>query len=161
MNGNPGPDDDGVEDDDGFVDERNFDYDGFGFTGINPIVRQPAPLVNQETTVQTPLKSDTEDQSRQSITKTGSDEINTKTTTSIRNLPEPYRTAVRLHYLENISYPDIARQLNLPIGTVKSHVSRGVKILKSLLSNTGKAQRNQLSAKEARMQLQAGIPIYL
>jgi len=46
------------------------------------------------------------------------------------DLAEPYRTAVRLHYMEKHTYPQIAAELNLPKGTVKSHISRGMKMLR-------------------------------
>ncbi len=46
-------------------------------------------------------------------------------------LCDPYRRAVQLHCVENRTYPEIARELNVPEGTVKSHVSRGLKLLHS------------------------------
>ncbi len=49
----------------------------------------------------------------------------------IEALPEPYRTTLRLHKLEGLSYPAIAAQLDIPVGTVKSHVSRGMRLLGS------------------------------
>jgi DNA-directed RNA polymerase specialized sigma24 family protein len=50
----------------------------------------------------------------------------------IDQLPEPYQTAVRLHHLKKLTYPEVAAQLHLPKGTVKSHVSRGMKLLSDL-----------------------------
>ena len=44
-------------------------------------------------------------------------------------LQEPYKTAVLLHCVEEQSYLEIARSLNLPEGTIKSHVSRGMKMI--------------------------------
>lgn len=44
---------------------------------------------------------------------------------AIRNLPEEFRTAVVLRDLEGLSYDDIARVLNVPIGTVRSRIARG------------------------------------
>src|SRR5437016_13532125 len=40
-------------------------------------------------------------------------------------LPETLRTAVLLRDIQELSYQDIARQLNLPEGTVKSRINRG------------------------------------
>jgi DNA-directed RNA polymerase specialized sigma24 family protein len=48
-------------------------------------------------------------------------------------LAEPYRTAVELHYVKKQTYPQMASQLNLSKGTVKSHVSRGMKMLRLLV----------------------------
>jgi len=50
----------------------------------------------------------------------------------IDKLREPYRTAVQLHCVKKHTYPQIADELNLPIGTVKSHISRGMKMLGKL-----------------------------
>lgn len=44
---------------------------------------------------------------------------------AIRNLPEEFRHAVVLRDLEGLSYDDIARVLNVPIGTVRSRIARG------------------------------------
>jgi RNA polymerase sigma factor (sigma-70 family) len=43
----------------------------------------------------------------------------------LENLKEPYQTILRLHYLEQRSYSDIATLLNLSVATVKSRVRRG------------------------------------
>jgi RNA polymerase sigma-70 factor, ECF subfamily len=40
-------------------------------------------------------------------------------------LPEPHRLAVTLRHVEGMSYTAIAEVTGLPIGTVKSHASRG------------------------------------
>lgn len=50
----------------------------------------------------------------------------------IDNLHEPYRTAMRLHFIEKYTYQQIADELHLPLGTAKSHVSRGLKMLRKL-----------------------------
>lgn len=47
----------------------------------------------------------------------------------VDNLPEPYQTAIRLHYVKKLTYPQIMEQLGLPKGTIKSQVSRGMKML--------------------------------
>ena len=40
-------------------------------------------------------------------------------------LPEPLKTAVTLRDLQDLSYQDIARRLQVPEGTVKSRINRG------------------------------------
>lgn len=47
----------------------------------------------------------------------------------VDGLPEPYQTAIRLHYVKKLTYPQIMEQLGLPKGTIKSQVSRGMKML--------------------------------
>ncbi len=54
----------------------------------------------------------------------------------IAELPEPYHSSLHLHYVEKYAYTEVANKLNLPIGTVKSHVSRGKKLLQELLERT-------------------------
>ena len=51
----------------------------------------------------------------------------------IAQLHDPYRRAVQLHCVEKRTYSEIARELNLPEGTVKSHVSRGMKLLRGCI----------------------------
>ncbi|HIE25985.1 TPA: sigma-70 family RNA polymerase sigma factor [Candidatus Poribacteria bacterium] len=52
---------------------------------------------------------------------------------AIAQLPPAYRTAVVLRDLEELSYEEIAVMLNQPIGTVKSNVFRGRRMLKKIL----------------------------
>ncbi len=52
---------------------------------------------------------------------------------SISTLPEPYKTPLRMHMIEKKTYQEIANCMCLPIGTVKSHVSRGMKSLRNRL----------------------------
>ena len=48
--------------------------------------------------------------------------------------PNP-RQCVKLHVLEQRSYDEIAQELHLPVGTVKSHVNRAFKKLRALLGH--------------------------
>ena len=52
---------------------------------------------------------------------------------ALRNLPAEYRMPVVLRDLEEWSYEEIATSLDLPVGTVKSRISRGRGQLKALL----------------------------
>ena len=47
-------------------------------------------------------------------------------------LPLPYRQVLTLFYAEEKSYEEIARDLDMPIGTVKTNIHRGRKMLASL-----------------------------
>ena len=42
---------------------------------------------------------------------------------------EPYRVALSLFYLEDYSYKEIADILSIPLGTVRSRISRGISLL--------------------------------
>jgi RNA polymerase sigma-70 factor (ECF subfamily) len=52
---------------------------------------------------------------------------------AIAALPERYRAVVTLHYIEDVSYPEIAEVLDLPLGTVKTHLHRAKKMLRAQL----------------------------
>jgi RNA polymerase sigma-70 factor, ECF subfamily len=54
-------------------------------------------------------------------------------TEEIRQLPHPRGTILQLAFWEGRSYPQIAEQLDLPLGTVKSHVRRGLLHLRARL----------------------------
>ena len=48
----------------------------------------------------------------------------------LRALPDPYRIALTLRYLEGLDYDDICRILDVPGGTARSHVARGLRLLR-------------------------------
>ena|SRR5436190_5709084 len=52
---------------------------------------------------------------------------------ALAKVDEAYQAAVALFYLEDRSYKDIAEILNVPIGTVKSRIARGIQQLRDLL----------------------------
>jgi RNA polymerase sigma-70 factor (sigma-E family) len=52
---------------------------------------------------------------------------------AVRRLPDRQRTCIVLRYLEDLSEPDIAAVLDVPVGTVKSQLSRGRKKLSEWL----------------------------
>lgn len=56
---------------------------------------------------------------------------------AVATLPEHYRAVVVLHYLEDASYPEIAEILDLPLGTVKTHLHRAKKLLRGQLQGWG------------------------
>ena len=53
---------------------------------------------------------------------------------AIAELPERYRAVVTLYYLQDVSYPEISEVLDLPLGTVKTHLHRAKKMLRRHLS---------------------------
>jgi len=55
----------------------------------------------------------------------------------LATLPEQYRTAISLYYFEELSYREIADLLNQPMGTVKSNLHRGVRLLREALAKQG------------------------
>jgi RNA polymerase sigma-70 factor (ECF subfamily) len=54
-------------------------------------------------------------------------------TRAIDSLPEEFRMVVVLCDVEGFSYQDIATMLNIPIGTVRSRLWRGRRLLQQIL----------------------------
>lgn len=54
---------------------------------------------------------------------------------ALGRLEETFRAPVALFYLEDCSYPEIATILGIPLGTVKSRISRGISQLQTMLAS--------------------------
>ena len=54
---------------------------------------------------------------------------------SIHNLPESYRQVAELRFLKDYAYEDIAQELQLPLGTVKTRINRARKLLEKMVEN--------------------------
>jgi RNA polymerase sigma-70 factor (ECF subfamily) len=57
--------------------------------------------------------------------------------TALSTLPPDMRLCVALAYSEGLSHPEIASLTDLPLGTVKSHISRGAARLRNILADYG------------------------
>jgi RNA polymerase sigma factor (sigma-70 family) len=57
--------------------------------------------------------------------------------TAMGKVDEVYKGAVALFFLEDYSYREIARILEIPIGTVKSRIARGVTQLRAIFLSGG------------------------
>jgi RNA polymerase sigma-70 factor (ECF subfamily) len=60
-------------------------------------------------------------------------------------LPDRYRLAVGLRYVDDLSYPELAETLGRPLGSVKSDVHRGTALLRAAYD----AEQRALAAREA------------
>jgi RNA polymerase sigma-70 factor (ECF subfamily) len=54
---------------------------------------------------------------------------------AIDALPEKYRTVITLFHLQNKQYEEIAQVLDLPLGTVKTHLFRAKELLRKALED--------------------------
>jgi RNA polymerase sigma-70 factor (ECF subfamily) len=52
---------------------------------------------------------------------------------SLREMNEAFQAPLALFYLQDYSYKEIAEILEIPIGTVKSRISRGIALLQQIL----------------------------
>jgi RNA polymerase sigma-70 factor, ECF subfamily len=53
---------------------------------------------------------------------------------AIARLPESYRMLIAAHYLQGVQYEALAEALNIPLGTVKTHLYRAKRRLRELLT---------------------------
>jgi RNA polymerase sigma-70 factor (ECF subfamily) len=60
---------------------------------------------------------------------------------AINALPQEYRATAVLYFMEEISYQEIAEILDCPIGTVRSRLHRGRKLLQKALWNLAESQQ--------------------
>jgi RNA polymerase sigma-70 factor, ECF subfamily len=54
---------------------------------------------------------------------------------ALARLPPNYRLLVAGHYLHDVKYEDLAEALDIPVGTVKTHLHRAKKQLRELLES--------------------------
>jgi RNA polymerase sigma-70 factor (ECF subfamily) len=59
---------------------------------------------------------------------------------SLESLPEDFRTVVILCDIEGLTYEEIAEFIDVPIGTVRSRLHRGRKLLQAKLLEYAKRQ---------------------
>src|ERR1700723_2031015 len=65
-------------------------------------------------------------------------EVQKRVDAELRQVAEPYRTALILRDLEEMSYEEIAEVLQISLGTVKSRITRGRQALKLRLAPSGR-----------------------
>ena len=67
---------------------------------------------------------------------------------ALRQVDEVYQAPVALFYLQDCSYKEIAAILDVPMGTVKSRIARGIAQLQKLLADTGAANHTNKQSSE-------------
>lgn len=75
------------------------------------------------------LHAGDEDPARTFLTKLDAEQVQD----AIGSLPDEYRTAAALYFVDEFSYQEIADALGCPVGTVRSRLHRGRKILQVAL----------------------------
>jgi RNA polymerase sigma-70 factor (ECF subfamily) len=73
------------------------------------------------------------------------EEVHIRLYAAMSALPPSYRTILVLRYLEDLSYEELARALNLPLNTVRTHLHRAKAQLKRELE-----KNSHLTARECR-----------
>jgi RNA polymerase sigma-70 factor (ECF subfamily) len=59
---------------------------------------------------------------------------------ALRGIPVEYQVALELHYWEQMSDADIARALDLPLGTTKSRIRRGRQLLAERIAHVATSE---------------------
>uniref|UniRef100_UPI0035658902 sigma factor-like helix-turn-helix DNA-binding protein n=1 Tax=Gemmatimonas sp. TaxID=1962908 RepID=UPI0035658902 len=67
---------------------------------------------------------------------------------ALRSLPEAQRTALELSLLHGRTHDEIAKAMNTPLGTVKSHIRRGLQRARALLQQSDARHRASDVARE-------------
>lgn len=62
-----------------------------------------------------------------------SDESADRVRKAVDELPDRYGIVVKMHYFDDLSYPEIAEALDLPVNTVKSHIFRAKGMIRESL----------------------------
>ena len=83
------------------------------------------PLKTKEGEMQIQISSDDAETDREIIRKERKKIIHN----AINNLPKKYRRVIEMRHLQELSYQEIAEQLDLPLGTVKAHIFRAREML--------------------------------
>jgi RNA polymerase sigma-70 factor, ECF subfamily len=66
----------------------------------------------------------------------GEIELRDRLDKAIAQLPEQYRMLIAAHYLRGVQYEALAEALNIPLGTVKTHLHRAKRQLRELMEET-------------------------
>jgi RNA polymerase sigma-70 factor (ECF subfamily) len=53
---------------------------------------------------------------------------------ALGRLPDAYQLVIRMHFYDGMSYPEISRAAGIPVNTIKSHVFRAKRLIRSLIA---------------------------
>jgi RNA polymerase sigma-70 factor (ECF subfamily) len=93
--------------------------------------RQQASIDVEQAEGQAPMEI--EDESETPFDQAASHEVQEAVRQALRSVPEVFRSAVILRDLEGMSYEEVSEVLGVSVGTVKSRILRGRRLLRQIL----------------------------
>jgi RNA polymerase sigma-70 factor (ECF subfamily) len=113
---------------------------------------EPAENYNTEQPISTSLNAALVDKHKSPFENAADHEIKARVEEALRKVPEPYRTAIVLRDIEELSYEEIAEITQVSLGTVKSRITRGRDALRKKLSEYVKEVGPELGLDVAGLQ---------
>jgi RNA polymerase sigma-70 factor (ECF subfamily) len=66
--------------------------------------------------------------------ETMNSELREKINDALALLPDTYKIVIRMHFFDSLTYAEISDITDIPVNTIKSHVSRAKKLIRDVLS---------------------------
>ena len=111
-------------------------------TWIYRIVQNVCSQARAQRRPDVPLESDSHGRARQSPGAPDAAfadiEVRDRLEKAIQQLPDNYQLLIAAHYLQGVQYEDLAATLDIPLGTVKTHLHRAKRRLREILEPGGK-----------------------
>ena len=95
---------------------------------------EPADNYNAENPLSNSINAALVDKHKSPFENVADHELHARVEEGLRKVPEPYRTAIVLRDIEELSYEEIAEITRVSLGTVKSRITRGRGVLRQKLS---------------------------
>jgi RNA polymerase sigma-70 factor, ECF subfamily len=96
---------------------------------------EPMENGGAETPVSSSMNAALVDKHKSPFDNVADHELHARVEQALRKVPEPYRTAIVLRDIEELSYEEIAEITQVSLGTVKSRITRGRSALRQKLSD--------------------------
>jgi RNA polymerase sigma-70 factor (ECF subfamily) len=114
------------------------------------------PSENVEHEVSGSVNAALVDKHKSPFENTADHEVQARVEQELREVSEPYRTAVVLRDIEDLSYEEIAEITQVSLGTVKSRITRGRDALRKRLTEYAKEVGPQMGLDVAGLVLEDG-----
>lgn len=86
------------------------------------------------------VQMEIEDNSNDPVTMYEQQEVRVTIETALNELPDSYKSVVVLREIQGLSYDEISEIEDIPVGTVRSRINRGRRILREILKDKLRTQ---------------------